>query len=343
MTHRAVLLAALTTLLAAGTAFGQDHVSISGLSYLDYNYVISCPKDVEGEDCKGENGFGYRRVYLTVDYKLSDAFSGRIRFEATDRAVTEAGRPSPFIKDLYVKWKWTDGHDVVLGVTNPPSFVVSEKIWGYRSLERTIQDDRDVLESRDLGLAAHGRINSSGTLRYGIMLGNNSSVGGEIDKAKRIYGQLEICPSKGEAKDCASATGFIATLGSDYAKFGDDVAEAINANGFAGYRGARFAVGVESFFNRLNLNEAPADSSSADEIGVSLFGHFGLNEMVTLIGRYDHVDSDLASIRTDGRLFIAGVDIRPHKNVHFIPNVLTRWEGDASALVSGRVTVHVEF
>jgi hypothetical protein len=340
---RTTLVLASVALSVAGSAAAQDNVTVGGLSYLDYNYVLACPEDVEGEGCKGENGFGYRRVYLTVDYKLSDAFSGRVRFEANDRATTEAGRPSPFIKDLFLKWKWTDGHDVVLGVTNPPSFVVSEKVWAYRSLERTIQDDRDVLESRDLGLAAHGRINASGTLRYGIMLGNNSSVGREIDKAKRIYGQLEICPSKKDAKDCASAAGFIATLGADYAKLSDDVADAVNVNGFAGYRSGPFTVGVESFFNKLNLNDAAADSSSFEEIGVSLFGHLDVNETITLIGRYDHANSDLTSIRPDGRLLLAGVDIRPHKNVHFIPNVLTRWEGDSSALVTARVTLHVEF
>jgi len=86
---------------------------------------------------------------------------------------------------------------------------MSEKAWGYRSLEKTIMDRGKAASSRDTGIVLRGPIDASGKFRYGFMIGNNSGISRETDKYKRFYGQLEYYPS---AKIQMS-------IGGDYASF----------------------------------------------------------------------------------------------------------------------------
>jgi hypothetical protein len=155
---------------------GQEHIKISGLAYLDYYYLLNSP--VAGDE--QANGFDYRRLYLTTDFVLSDDFGGRARLEASSSSTTSQGRPAPFVKDLYVRWKNAigQGHDLTLGISPPPAFGVSEGFWGYRSLEKTILDRNAILSSRDFGLTLSGRFDRDGAVRYALMYGNNNSVSG---------------------------------------------------------------------------------------------------------------------------------------------------------------------
>ncbi len=107
---------ALLGLTVTATALAQDAVKISGLAYMDYDYTISSSDSEE----EGENGFGYRRLYLTSDFTISDDFSARARLEASDSSTNSDGKPAPFIKDLYLRWKnsFADGHDIYLGISS---------------------------------------------------------------------------------------------------------------------------------------------------------------------------------------------------------------------------------
>ena len=162
----------------------------------------------DDEEAEGDNGFDYRRMYLTADYTLSEEFSGRARLEAASQPVDSA----PFVKDLYLKWKGAiaDGHDLIFGVQSPPSYTLSEKIWGYRSLEKTIMDRNKIVSSRDMGVQAAGKLTQAGNLKYAVMVGNNNSVRGEDDKYKRVYGQVTWQSDK-----------VAASVGGDFAS-GDD-------------------------------------------------------------------------------------------------------------------------
>ncbi len=309
--------------------FAQDHIKISGLLYLDYSYVLASPL----ADDEGENGFGYRRLYVTTDYKISDDFSGRARFEANDGSTTAQGRPAPFVKDLYLKWSnsFANGHDLYIGISSPPSFTVAEKAWGYRSLEKTIQDRVKIVSSRDFGVALRGRLTSDGTVRYGVMVANNSGVSGESDKHKRIYAQAEFYPSEA----------LTITIGGDYSSFGDDLDNGINGNGHIAYSAGNLTVGAEGFYNQVSPT---GPGSSVDTYGVSLFARANLNENVTVIGRFDRVEFAEAGVEESENFFLAGLALRPHKNVEFIPNVLaSKFESDDSSEVTGRVTLHMKF
>lgn len=303
-------------------AIAQNAVRWSGLFYLDYEYLVTSAD----EEADGENAFGYRRLYLTADYDLSEEFTGRARLEAQ----SESGDSYPFVKDMYLRWNdaIADGHDLTFGVQSPPVFVHSERVWGYRSLERTILDRVRVASSRDMGILARGKVTSDGNLTYALMLANNNGVRGEDDRYKRVYGQLAWRSDK-----------ISASLGSDYAA-GED-RDATTANAFAGYTGTVVTVGVEGFFQRTDFD---AGTPSRDHKGVSLFVLKPVSETVELVGRVDLSERELGATSQTEVYVLGGVSISPNRKVHFIPNVfLVDVEGRSDPELVGRVTLHADF
>lgn len=308
-------------------AKAQPAVELSGLGYLDYAYLLASPDGAE----EGENGFGYRRIYLTTDFAISDRFDGRVRLEARDNSTTEQGRPAPFIKDAFLRWRDLvgEGHHAVFGLSPPPVFRVSERIWGYRSLEATLMDRAGVAPSRDMGVALAGPLTAGGVLRYGVMVANNSGVRAETDRYKRAYGQLEWNP----------AGPFVATLGGDYAGYGDERTGATTGNAFVGYAGGTLRAGAELFVQHTT-REGPA--GPADVVGASVFAAVQLAAAWEAVGRIDRIEPDgNAPVET---FAVAGLAYRPHPSVWLVPNLLIdHREADDTARVTGRLTLRLSF
>jgi hypothetical protein len=322
MNHPKLVLCALAVLAVAGPLAAQTEVRWSGLFYMDYEYILSA----SDEEAEGENGFDYRRLYLTADYTLSDEFSGRARLEAASQPTSSA----PLVKDMYLKWKGVigAGHDLVFGVQSPPVFTLSEKMWGYRSLEKTIMDRQKVVSSRDMGIKAAGKLTEDGNLTYGLMLGNNNSIRGEDDKYKRVYGQLAW-----QSENVA------ASVGGDFASGVDR--NAINTNAFAGYRADRFRVGAEGFIQQVDFDDTDA---TLDRSGISVWLVAQVNENVEAIGRVDYSEVDAGSASVNQVFLIGGVAFRPASKVRLIPNIyVVDVEGADDPEIAGRVTLHADF
>lgn len=319
----------LTTTVFQQSATAQSPLTLSGLGYLDYNYVLTSPDSGQA----GENGFEYRRVYLTADYEISEAFSGRIRFEVSNSSTTAQNRPAPFVKDMYLRWNniWGEGHRMTLGVSSPPSFTVAERHWGYRSLERTLMDRNRIVSSRDFGVTFQGPLTASRSLRYAFMFSDNEGVNQENDKNKRVYGQLEWYPF-------APLT---ITVGLDYAKLEAPFTSGINIPVFIGYTGADFRLGFEAFLHDRNVSETDNRFSQS---GLSFFGTLDINKTTTLIARADFVDHKLLDASFAETFLILGIALSPHENVQFIPNLLVeKDQRDNKSMLNSRLTVHVDF
>lgn len=306
-------------------SFGQSHVGLSGLFYMDYEWVAASPDSAED----GMHGFRYRRLYLTADYAISEQFSGRVRLEAQTSRIT-SGRPFAFVKDLWLKWTDAlgDGHDIIFGVQSPPSFVVSEKEWGYRSLARTIMDRSDIVSSRDFGVQLKGEFSKDGPVGYAVMLANNSGVAGETDPSKRVYGQLSW-----ESDDRIAAT-----LGADYAA--DPDGNAFSTNGFFSYETQPVRVGLESYYRVTDIRDSGTNDT---ETGVTLWTVVAVRENIELIGRVDRVERDFLDLDMSDTFVLLGVGFIPHRNVRFIPNLLISDSSTESAVVIGRCTIHADF
>lgn len=316
-----MLFALLTT--TAAPAYGQD-VDVGGRTYVDYFYNIEHADD----RVDGLHGFQYRRLYLTTDFTLSERFSGRARLEAPEGATGVSGVK---VKDLSLTWRYAGDHRATLGVTPPPAFGLSEDVWGYRSLDKTILDFQGIVASRDVGIRLDGPVTGDGTVRYAGMIANNTGTGfTETDPHKRIYGQLSVRTEP-----------LIFFVGADYAGYGDVRDRATRMSGFAGYSADPVRVGVEPYWYRVAMANGPAET----DVGVSFFGRVAIAsdwEVIARIDRSRETASGAAPTLYD-TFTVAAVAYRPHPNVALIPNLWVRDLSTAAAETTGRFTVEVDF
>lgn len=319
--------------LAAVTSVSAQAPDIdwSGLAFLDYQYFIA---DANPE-VEGTNSFEYRRIYLTATTDLSPEFRARVRLEAQGRATTQQGRPVPSVKDAWVRWEYAEsGHRATLGVQPPPLFQISERAWGYRSLERTLIDRTRLRNSRDTGFRLDGPI--VGDLEYSAMIGNGSGARPEAvgDRGKDYYVQLAYRP--GEI--------FRASLGGDYRERNPDDLDgetSATVSGFVGAVTEGGRLGVEAFYvhNEFGGDVLP----DQDGVGVSVFAVANLTDQTSVIARYDYADDDVGVTGVDEHYVLAAFAYRPIPRVSLMPNVIVTMPDGADATVLGRVTADVRF
>lgn len=314
----------LLAFLPATTPVCGQEVDVGGRAYVDYFYNIEHADD----RTDALHGFQYRRLYLTTDFTLSERFSGRARLEAPEGVTGVSGVK---VKDLSLTWRYSGEHRATLGVTPPPAFGVSEDVWGYRSLDKTILDFQGIVASRDFGVRLDGPVTDDGTVRYAGMIANNTGTGfTETDPYKRMYGQLSVRPEP-----------LIFVVGADYAGYGDGRDEATRVSGFAGYSTDPIRVGIEPYWYHV----AMADGSAETDVGISLFGRVALASDWEVIGRVDRSRervSGAAPTQYD-TFAVAAVAYRPHPSVVLIPNLWVWDLGTAAAETTGRFTVEVDF
>ncbi|OGU76471.1 MAG: hypothetical protein A2V93_03390 [Ignavibacteria bacterium RBG_16_34_14] len=349
------------TLIVCSTGlFGQSNGKISGYMFGDYFYNIFRDNNIDSlgnvilPGKKDFNGFQFRRIYFTYDYKISETFDTRFRIEADQLANTSNGKIGVALKDAYLKWKNIfDGSDIILGLQPQPAFEISEAIWGFRSLEKTILDLRGIVPSRDLGISLKGMFDNSGNINYWVMIGNNSGNSPEIDKYKRFYGHLYFKPLTnfyvtvyGDLKIRPSLKVNSVTLNNN------DITTAL----FAGYSEKDiFSVGVESFLQiRENgFFEQGATSliyQTKNALGISAFGSYNFSSMIGAVVRFDHFDPNIDSdFKGDSRNFyILSLVFKPEAAVSIMPNLLYETYESTNgnnydASVTGRITFYYSF
>jgi len=325
-------------------AFGQ-RIDLGSRAFGDYFYAMSASDSTQGvlpypvavpnSAREGLHGFAYRRLYLTVDFRLSRRLRGRARLEAND-GTTGPNGPIPFVKDLWVEWQYSGDHSATVGVTPPPAFELSQDAWGYRSLEETILDRRGIVDSRDFGLRLDGPLLADGDVRYALMYANNSEVRPEQNRNKRVYGRLSATPTE-EALTLAA--------GADYAELRDRRDRRLRLSAFAGYEAERLRVGLEGYRAATRLT----DTTSVREYGASLFGHVQVTRTWGLVARLDWTTQLLPATDPLGfdpveSLLLAGIAYKPHPNVEVIPNVWIRNSnryGESDTLL--RLTLDLSF
>jgi hypothetical protein len=297
--------------------------TLKGYMFGDYYYVAS------GADEK-ENGFKFRRIYFTYNVKWDDAFSGRFRLEAKDAGFGNTSKMEPFVKHAYLRYK-RSGKSVYAGMSGTPTWNVSERLWGYRSIMATIMDVNKLGSSADLGVALHGNVDAGGKLNFQLMLGNGPGQKPEVDNGKKLYGLLHFKPA-GTVE---------ATLYLDWDGHPDG-RDGITVAGFIGAAGERFHGGLEGF-QRTNRKQSAGEDVQVR--GLSAFGSGKVGQNTKAFGRIDLYDpSDLDD---DNReyLFIGGIDVEPTKGVHLMPNILVTafQDGNQDTEVVPRMTVFYKF
>jgi hypothetical protein len=314
-----ILFACISTYCAEQSQ-AQDQTQINGLAYLDYYYTFAAVQD----SLEGQNGFQYRRLYLSARHTFSEKITAFARLEATETSI------QPFVKDLYLQWAWHPSHNLRFGVVPPPAFQATEEVWDYRSLEKTILDLFGVVSSRDMGIRADGALLGEDRLNYALMFANNNSVRPETYRGKRLYGQLEAHPSER----------IVLTLGGDYGELPDPETEMYRVSALVGYVSTTLRAGIETFWHRSGTQT----SEGAERVvGASVFASGWFTPRWGIVGRIDRVLWEHSDV--DGEIYaIAGVAYRPHPSVRFIPNAYLSKQDNLDALdLTGRFTVEFEF
>ncbi len=194
---------------------------LKGQMFADYYYMASGAKEKQ-------NGFQFRRVYLTYDLKWDDYFSGGLRLEAKDAGFGKTDKMEPTVKHAYLRYR-KDGRAVIFGLSGTPTWNVSDRVWGYRSIHKTIMDLHKLGSSADLGVAFNGKLDEGGKVNAQVMLGNGSGQSPEVDNQKKLYGLLHLKPGgtlevtgyvdwegKPGGQDRMTFAGFVGTSGKGF-------------------------------------------------------------------------------------------------------------------------------
>ena len=288
--------------------------------------------------------FAIRRAYLGYDYQWSPQFSAAVLLEGTDLIQATRGDRTVTIKSLHVRWKdiYPNG-DLLIGQipTLAYTFII-EKVWGYRSVEKTIMDQRSLRSSSDLGVALMGKLDSLGSFGYNLMISNG---GGTRPEELTQSGKHKIY--SGEFYGYFLDRKLVLDLYVDHLTGLND-RTVTTLKGFAGLQLPAFTFGAEIFSFRQN-NLKP-DGSDANTFGYSLFARAPVaQDKLSVFARYDSFDPDNAYRTQDAptvyagsnmfrhyseSFFVAGLDFSPHKSIHIMPNIwINSYEAKAESSI----------
>jgi len=302
--------------LSANTLFAGDDYKprISGYMFGDFYYIAAS----HDSSIVGADGFWFRRIYLSYDQKIYENLHVRLRLEmaSVGDLVIESEPLVPFVKDAYLRWRYHKNHELLLGISEPPTIRVIEKGWGYRYLEKTPLDLQRMAHSRDFGIAFRGKVDSTGIFKYNIMLANGSGNKSEINSGKKIMSSFSYNPYKVWTFEA-------------YVDWNDNngVDDFFTWQLFAAYKSEVLSLGL------LYANQTHKTGTNTDYIleVLSAYATFNFMEKWSLIGRVDrnfHANPNAHKIvyipfddSAASTLFIAGIEFNPIEAVHLIPNV----------------------
>ncbi len=307
---------------------------ISGYMFGDYYYLVSASGQaigaVKGAVAKNNNGFAFRRVYFQYDRKLTDVFDIRVLFEVNDAGFGKNDKMIPFVKNAYLKYA-KSGKSVLMGLPGTPTWSVSEKTWGYRSIEKTIMDLHGMGSAADLGVAFVGNLDKGGRVNVHVMAGNGPGQSPEKDNQNKIYAQLS-----GKVSESLTLVGYADWEGQPAEK------NKLTFAGFIGLQPGKFSGGLEGF---LRINKNAAGANDVQVRGVSLFGSVKTSDRTRAFGRVDFFDPSDQAGNDREYLFIGGLDFVPAKDIHIMPHlwVQTYQTSGVDKDVVPRMTLNYKF
>ena len=264
-------------ILGWGFAARAEGGTIKGVMFGEYYYILAAD-ETDAKQPRKRNAFRFRRLYFTYQKDIATDFAIRFRLEAKDAGFAQGAKMEPFVKHGYLQWKKGLGDaDIYLGLSGTPTWAVAEKVWGYRSIAKTVLDWNKIGSSADLGAALKG---AAGQLNYHLMVGNGPGQKPEDDHGKKFYGSLSF-----KAADRLILEG--------YADFNAKLAgrNERTFKGFVGWQGTKGKVGLEAF-SRTN-EQAGAGGEDQVITGVSAFGSLPLSAAFKGFGRFDAVSYDV--------------------------------------------------
>ena len=348
-----ILITLVLALLVTASLYSQDKKKeftpggkVWGLAFVDYYYKVS--GDTTGSSTmeyskapKDKQAFAFRRIYLGYDYNLSERFSTEFVLEFGGKDLLPGanvnssgagfGTPNPdgkatfYIKIANLRWKNIFGYsDLVLGQQGTPTFsLLSEKVWGFRNVEKTIMDAHGNASSFDFGAGLQNKFDKDGNFGLNFLIANGRGAQLENNKFKKYYIDLFgyfmkkqiVVQVYGDYEDGTTSNEFVNS-------------KRYTVKGFAALQLEKFKLGVEAFQQAFETT-----GTAVRPFGVSAFATANLlndktnNLDINVFARYDMYDPNknkttYTSPSDYKESFItAGVDFQIDKQIHIIPNL----------------------
>lgn len=240
---------------------------------------------------QNRNAFQFRRIYLGYDFNISKKFSSELLLAAEDNfpafnppsSAAASGdelsnsKETFFIKLANIRWKniWK-GTDLILGEQTTPTFaMMSEKVWNYRSIERTITDIRRT-PSYDMGAGLQGVFDpKTKNVGYNLLVATGNSDKPAASSFKWFYGDVYAFLANKK---------IIIDFYADYQRLNWSPTwhhDRQMLKGFIAYNTSPITIGVEAYVNNLRndtkalvyAGQGPADTISTKARGISFFIH----------------------------------------------------------------------
>ncbi len=317
------LLAVLALAWPRGAAAQEERSGprLSALAFGDAYGVISSHRP----ELEGDNGFWFRRLYLTLDHAVDDRLSGRLRLEAASPGdFTSNDRLEPFVKDAWIQWRYAGRHLLQLGLIRTPTWELAEETWGERPLEKAPMDLQRMGSSRDTGIAFKGKLGAGARLAYHVMLGNGSGVGSETNEGKKVMGSLSFRP----------IPRVVLEVYADHENRPGRT-DRTTLHLFGAYARERWRMGAQV---ARQERETPGGGEESLDLA-SIYSIWTVTEKVLVIARADRLfdpNPEGATIpylpldpTARATLLMAGLDLRVHPNLSLLPNVeAVLYDGD---------------
>jgi len=307
----------------SGYMFGDLYYNLAGdpRHLYDSKGVDQGQANIDGKKNIGRDltGVQFRRVYFQLDNDLTARVATRFRLEVDGKELTSGGKLGVFVKNAYLQVKSVIPRgDVLFGELSTPTFESSEAFWQYRPIEKTVADFWGVRNSSDVGLQLRGWLDGDHHVGYNAMMGDGNGQKPESDRFKTVYlgaplrwGDLRLEPYvdyQAVRVNAGKAATSDTVVNNDQATY----------KMFAGYEFRRCALGVEA----LSRVSHQAGKPNQEPRAFSLFARATFHPLLAGFARVDEWRTDQrVANRVDTRLWIAGLDWQPVKDLHVMPNV----------------------
>lgn len=281
---------------------GQPHFKV----FWNYNYDFS-------DDVQQNSAFELKRVYLGYKYKFDEKISAKITY---DIGKNDAGSNyTAFVKIAQLDYKLSSKVKLSMGMIGGKQFNDQEKVWGYRYIYKTLQDENKFGSSADLGVNAEIKLSDKLTTNIFALNGEGYKNLQDFDGNQRVGLNL-----------------IYAVSDSVNLKFYYDTQESANSESlnnigvFAGYKSENYSIGAE--YNKMENGttyKTPIDNHNLD--GISIYNRYSINDKYEIFARYDQISSNVVDGATtswnyddDGSLIIIGTQYKANDGVKFSLN-----------------------
>jgi hypothetical protein len=303
--------------------FGDLYYNVAGdpKHFYDSKGADQGQANIDGKKNIGRDltGMQFRRVYFQLDNDFTARVATRFRLEMDSKELTSGGKLGVFVKNAYLQVKSVIPRgDFLFGELTTPTFESSEAFWRYRSIEKTVADFWSVRNSADLGVQLRGWLDGNHRAGYNLMIGDGNGQRPESDRFKTFY--LGVPLRRGDLRIEPYADYQAVRVNAGRLAVSDTVVNNDQATYkvFAGYEFRRWALGVEAL-SRVNHQ---AGKPNQEPRGFSVFARSAFHPLLVGFARFDEWRPDQrVANRVDTRLWIAGLDWQPVKDLHVMPNV----------------------